>query len=80
MRLETINIRIHENWVRYVQMNIGMSFISWGLLKGAMGVIMALPRNSVRRLHNGPIFMEIGPGAGEIFTSQTAESPFIEEN
>ena len=69
-----------KNWVRYVQMNIGMSFISWGLLKGAVGVIIALARNSVFRLHNGPIFMQIGAGAGEIITRQTAESPFIEEN
>ena len=69
-----------ENWVRYAQMNIGMSFILWGLLKGAMGVIIALARNSVCRLQNGPIFMEIGPGAGEIFTSQTAQPHFIEED
>ena len=69
-----------KNWVRYVQMNIGMSFISWGLLKGVMGVIIALPRNSVCRLQNGPTFMKIGAGAGEIITRQTPKLPFIEEN
>ena len=50
------------------------------VLKGAIGVIIALARNSVCRLQNGPIFMEIGPGAGEIFTSQTAQPHFIEED
>ena len=69
-----------KNWMRYAQMNIGMSFISWGLLKGAIGAIIALARNSVCRLQNGLIFMEIGPGAGEIFTSQTAQPHFIEED
>jgi len=57
-----------------------MSFISWGLLKGVMGVIIALPRNSVCRLQNGPTFMKIGAGAGEIITRQTPKLPFIEEN
>jgi len=45
-----------------------------------MGVSIALPRNSVCRLQNGPTFMKIGAGAGEIIASQTANLPFIEEN
>ena len=69
-----------KNWVRYVQMNIYMTFISWGLFKGAIGVIIALARNGVCRLQNGLIFIEIGAGAGEIFTSQTAQPHFIEED
>ena len=61
-------------------MNIYMSFMSWGLLKGAIRVIMALARNSHCVLQNGPIFMQIGAGAGEIITSQTAQLPFIQED
>ena len=42
--------------MRYVQVNIAMSFVPWGLMKRATGVILALASNSLHNLPNGTKF------------------------
>ena len=42
-----------KNWVRYVQMNIDMSFIPWRLMKRAIGVILALASKGLHGRPNG---------------------------
>jgi len=42
--------------VRYVQMNIDVSFMSWGLMKGAIGLIFVLASNSLHTLPNSTKF------------------------